>query len=150
MSDPVTAKTQPETAGEAGSFEFFHQDIFVVPADGSKPYLKGYRCRKCGRLEFPKPPQCPACWSEEFVQERLSEKGTLYSYTDVFVGQQDMELPYIICYIDLPQGIRICAQLDGEVGSFGCGEEVEVCEGVIRTNPEGLPVRSYKFRKCEK
>ena len=55
---------------------FFHPDLLDVPADGSAPYLKGYRCLKCGELDFPKPDPCHYCWGKEFEVVPLSRKGT--------------------------------------------------------------------------
>ncbi len=126
---------------------FFHPDLLEVPEDGSPPYLKGYKCKKCGQLDFPKLSPCPACWGEEFEMVPLSRKGILYSYADIYIGQSGMDTPYIVGYIDLPEKIRIFAQLDGEVETFKCDEEMEVTAGPIRMNQDGLPITSYKFKK---
>ena len=69
--------------------------------------------------------------------------------TDIFIGQGGMQTPYIFGYIDLPENLRIFAQLEGEVGSFTCDQEVELTVGTIRVNSDGLPVTSYKFKKIE-
>ena len=126
---------------------FYHPDLLEIPEDGSPPYLKGYRCKKCGQLDFPKLSPCPRCWGDEFVMVPLSRMGTLYSYSDIYIGQPDLETPYIIGYIDLPENIRIFAMLEGEVGSFKCDEKVELTIGPIRMNRDGLPITSYKFKK---
>ena len=126
---------------------FFHPDLLEVPEDGSQPYLKGYRCKKCGQLDFPKVSPCPTCWGEEFEMVPLSRKGKVYSFTDIFIGQQGMETPYIFAYVDLPENLRIFAQLEGEPGTYKCDEEVELTIGPIRMNRDGLPITSYKFKK---
>jgi benzoylsuccinyl-CoA thiolase BbsA subunit len=56
-------------------------------------------------------------------------------------------MPLTVGYVDLPEGIRIFAQLDGEVGSFRCGDEVELTTGPVRKNDKGEPISSYKFKK---
>lgn len=151
MSGRETSKSKEKNGkkAEGPDITFFHPDLFEIPKDGSVPYLKGYRCKKCGRLEFPRTNQCPTCWGEDFEIVRLSEKGKLYSYTEIFVGQPGMDVPYILAYVDLPEGIRVCAQLEGEVGSFRCDEDLILCVGTIRVNRDGLPITSYKFRKCD-
>ncbi|EFK07913.1 conserved hypothetical protein, partial [delta proteobacterium NaphS2] len=126
---------------------FFHPDLLEVPEDGSGPYLKGYKCQKCGQLDFPKLNLCTNCWGTEFDVVPLSTKGKLYSVSDLFIGPPGMKMPYAVGYIDLPEDIRIFAQLEGEVGSFKCDEEVELTTGQIRTNRDGLPITSYKFKK---
>jgi benzoylsuccinyl-CoA thiolase BbsA subunit len=126
---------------------FFHPDLLEIPEDGSPPYLKGYKCKQCGQLDFPKLSPCPNCWGEEFEVIELSRKGNLYSVTDIFIGQAGMQTPYIFGYIDLPEDLRIFAQLEGEPGSYKCDEEVELTTGTVRMNKDGLPITSYKFRK---
>jgi len=134
-------------ANTNGKINFFHPDLLEIPNDGFPPFLKGYRCKKCGQLDFPKPNPCPNCWENSFEIVPLSRKGKLYSYADIYVGQPGLETPYIIGYIDLPENIRIFARLEGEVGSFECEEEVELTIGPIRMNRNGVPVISYKFKK---
>ncbi len=127
---------------------FYRPDLLEVPEDGL-PFLKGYRCKKCGQLDFPKLNPCPTCWGEEFEMVPLSRKGILYSFSDIYIGAPGLKTPYIIGYIDLPENVRIFAQLKGEVKTFKCGEEVELTTGPIRNNADGLPVISYKFQKVQ-
>ena len=127
---------------------FFHPDLLEVPEDGSPPFLKGYRCKSCGQLDFPKLSPCPQCWGEEFEMVPLSRKGSLYSFADVYTPQHGMTAPYIVGYIDLPENLRIFALLEGEVKTFQCEEEVELTVGPIRLNQDGNPIISYKFKKA--
>lgn len=143
MSDKTNQK-KPEKKPD---ITFFHPDLLEVPANGDPPYLKGYRCKRCGQLDFPKLNPCPKCWGEEFEVVKLNRKGRLYSVTDIYIGQPGMKTPYVFGYVDLPENVRIFAQLEGEAGTFKCDEEVELTVGVIRQNNDGLPVTSYKFRK---
>lgn len=126
---------------------FFHPDLLEVPADGGPAFLKAYRCRKCGQLDFPKLQRCPGCWGDSFEMQPLSRTGTLYSVTDVYIGQPGMQIPYTFGYVDLPEELRIFAQLEGETGSFQCDDLVELTVGPIRMNRDGEPMTSYKFRK---
>jgi benzoylsuccinyl-CoA thiolase BbsA subunit len=129
---------------------FFHPDLLEAP-ENSPPYLKGYRCKNCGRLWFPKFDPCPnpECWSEDMEVVPLSRRGKIYSVTDVYLGQPTMRkyMPISMAYIDLPEEIRVFAQLDGDVGSFQCGDEVELTTGPVRDNRDGKPIVGYKFRK---
>ena len=129
---------------------FFHPDLLEV-SENEAPYLKGYRCKECGKLWFPKFIPCPNpdCWSEEMEVVPLSRRGTIYSVTDVYIGQPTMReyMPMAMAYIDLPEDLRVFAQLEGEIGSFRCGDEVELITGAVRTNRDGKPIISYKFKK---
>lgn len=141
------AKEKKNQTNKTPEMTFFHPDLFEVLEDGSLPYLKGYRCRKCNQLDFPKLQLCPKCWGEEFEVVPLSRQGVVYSATDIYVAQEGMIPPYVFGYIDLPENIRIFAQFEAEVGTIACGDDVEVVEGVIRLNRDGVPIRSYKFKK---
>lgn len=129
---------------------FFHPDLLEIPQD-KPPYLKGYKCKSCGKIWFPKFTPCPNpdCWSEDMEVIPLSRKGKIYSATDVYIGQPSMRgyMPLIMGYVDLPEGIRIFTQLEGKVGTFHCGDEVELVIGPIRNNKNGEPIMSYKFKK---
>ncbi len=126
---------------------FFHPDLLQVPADGSPPFLTGYRCKSCGSLDFPKPTICLHCWCEDFEAVPLSRTGVLYSVTDIFIGQAGMKTPYVFGYVDLPENLRILAQMQGETGTFKCDDQVELVVGTIRMNRDGLPITSYMFKK---
>jgi benzoylsuccinyl-CoA thiolase BbsA subunit len=129
---------------------FYHPELLEMPQNGP-PYLKGYRCKRCGKLWFPKFMFCPDpdCWSEDLEVTPLSRRGEIYSATDVYIGQLSMRdyVPLIVGYVDLPEGIRIFSQLEGEIGSFKCGDEVELVTGPVRSNRKGESVISYKFKK---
>ncbi len=144
MSDEKKPAKQPK---EDADITFYHPELLEVPEDGSPPFLKGYRCMGCGQLDFPKLSTCPTCWGEQFDMVPLSRRGKLYSVTDIYIGQAGMETPYIFGYIDLPEDLRIFAQLEGEPQSYQCDEEVELTVGTIRINRDGLPITSYKFSK---
>jgi benzoylsuccinyl-CoA thiolase BbsA subunit len=80
---------------------------------------------------------------------KLSRRGKIYSATNVYIGQPTMReyMPMVMAYVDLPEGVRVFAQLEGEIGSFQCGDEVELIAGPIRNNRDGKPIISYKFKK---
>jgi benzoylsuccinyl-CoA thiolase BbsA subunit len=136
--------------GKEDDSTFFHPDLLEIPQN-DPPYLKGYKCKGCWKIWFPKFVPCPNpdCWSEDMEVIPLSRKGKVYSATDVYIGQPSMReyMPLIVGYVDLPEGVRIFAQLEGEIGSFQCGDEVELVTGPVRNNPNGEPIISYKFKK---
>jgi benzoylsuccinyl-CoA thiolase BbsA subunit len=144
MSDKKKTKEEDIT--------FFHRDLLEVPETGA-PFLKGHKCKKCGKIWFPKFVPCPNpdCWSEEMEVVPLSRRGKIYSVTDVYIGQPTMReyMPMSMAYVDLPENIRVFAQIEGEIGSFRCDQEVELTTGPVRTNRDGKPIISYKFRKVQ-
>lgn len=135
-----------KTKDKEPDITFFHPDLLEVPQDGSLPYMKGYCCKKCGQIDF-KTSICTNCWGEEFETVPLSRRGKVYSYSDIYIGQQGLVTPYIFAYVDLPENLRVFAQLEGEVNTYHCDEEVELTLGAIRMNKDNLPIISYKFKK---
>jgi len=78
---------------------------------------------------------------------RLSRTGTLYSYSEVHVAPRVFTTPYVVGYVDLPEGVRVFAQVEHRAAELAPGERVEVTLGTIRTSDSGRAVISYKFRK---
>ena len=44
------------------------------------------RCRACGLAHHYPRPFCPECWSEDLVWEEVTGRGTLYTFSTVFVN----------------------------------------------------------------
>lgn len=128
---------------------FYHEEIFEVSKDGTAPFLKGYRCKKCNKLWFPRVKYCmdPDCWSEDMEVVPLSRKGIIYTCVDIYIGAPGIPTPYVWGYVDLPDGIRIPTIFDGDVKTFNIGDEVEVIAKPLRKNAAGEDIISWSFRK---
>ena len=139
-------KAKPKTAEE---ITFYHPDIFEVPEDGSPPFIKGWKCNKCGKLWFPRTKYCldSECWSEDLKSVPLSRTGKIYTCVDIYIGAAGFATPYVWGYVDLPDGIRVPTTFEGEVKSFDIGDEVEVIAAPIRKNSAGEDIISWKFKK---
>lgn len=133
---------------DATESTFYHPDLFVVPSDGSKPYLLGYQCESCSKIWFPRVDMCPNCWSKT-KQITLSRTGKLYSFTTIRVGPKTIKPPYVIGYIDLPENLRIFAQIAIAPEKVKIGMDLEVTDGVIRLDNNDKPVVSYKFKAID-
>lgn len=143
----MSSKSSAAGTNAEADIAYFHPDLLEIPRDGAPPYLKGYRCKKCGQLDFPKLSPCPSCWGEEFDVVPLSRRGRLYASSDNYIGAAGLPTPYTFGYVDLPENLRIFAQLEGEPGSFACDQEVELLVAPIGAGRNGQPLISYKFRK---
>lgn len=61
---------------------------------------KGYKCKKCGRVTYPKRAACLACKNREFEEMPFSENCTLVTFSQVFQlpwGINDRFLTFGIC-----------------------------------------------------
>ena len=74
------------------------------------------RCMGCKRLRYFPAPVCPACLSVECTWEAVSGRGSLHAFTIVHRAPNALtakETPYTIGLIDLDEGVRVMARLDG-------------------------------------
>lgn len=84
--------------------------------------MTGSRCSSCGACFYPQRSVCSRCLAELEPVE-LSTRGTVYTYTVVHQAGPGFETPYTLVYVDLPEGVRMLGQLDGEPA---IGIEVEL------------------------
>lgn len=112
------------------------------------PYLIGGQCAACSLKLYPRAPVCPACWSKDVTPARLSRRGKLYTYTIVYAGRTGWQTPYALGYVDLDDGVRVCAPLDFPEGEPPrIGGVVELTMGPLRTDERGVPHLSHRFRQ---
>jgi uncharacterized protein len=94
-------------------------DLLVVPTCQG-PRLRGSECSACGTVNFPAAPFCsnPDCKPDRaLVREWLGgPTGTLWSWTIQSVRapapfRYDVEGPYAVGMVDLPQDVRVLGLL---------------------------------------
>lgn len=111
--------------------------------------LSGSRCSACGKVFFPPKPVCPACFDGALEDVPLSKKGILHTYAVSYMGPPDLVKPYIIGFVDLPEGIRIFSLITGcDAGTrtLRMGIAMEMVIETIKRDKEGREVVGYKFR----
>jgi uncharacterized protein len=86
--------------------------------DRRSPALVGSECDACGRRSWPGRSVCERCGSVVTKEVRLGPRGSLLSFTTVYVPRAGIEAPYTLGLIELEQGVRVHAQVRGvEVGA---------------------------------
>lgn len=92
-------------------------------ADGAEaPALRGSRCRGCGTVAFPVAVGCQRCGGSDVEPFDLATRGTVWAYTvqrfapksPPYVPPAEGFQPYAVGYVELPDGIRVEAILDGD------------------------------------
>jgi benzoylsuccinyl-CoA thiolase BbsA subunit len=111
--------------------------------------LKGGRCRNCGKICFPMKPVCPTCFGSEQEEIPLNKRGKLHTFALSHMGPPGMETPYVIGFVDLPEGIKLFSPLTqcepwDEV--LKVEMEMEMVVETIRRDAEGTEIIGYKFR----
>lgn len=88
------------------------------------------RCRACGRVHHYPRPFCPHCWSEDVEPVQASGRGTLYTYSTVFMNDLHPfkeRLPYVAAMVELDEGPRLMTNLvDCDPEDLTVGMAVEV------------------------
>ncbi len=113
------------------------------------PALIASKCESCDSVFFPKKKVCPECFEGHLHQVLLSKHGKLHTYALSVMGPAELEKPYVMGFIDLPEGIRLysliidCEPWD-EVLKIGM--EMELAVGRIRTDQHGNDIMGYMFK----
>jgi hypothetical protein len=86
--------------------------------------LMGSRCKKCGALYVPPRPICIDCRSSELNWEQMSGSGKLAAFTCIAIGTAammaegyDRKKPYISGVVELDEGARVDARIEGLDGN---------------------------------
>ncbi len=99
--------------------------------DGAKQHkLMVQHCNDCGANIFYPRRDCPECWSQNLGWIEASGRATVYTYSVTLEGVEEMfreDLPIILAWIDLPEGIRMHTNLvECDPEEVEIGMEVEV------------------------
>jgi benzoylsuccinyl-CoA thiolase BbsA subunit len=135
----------------SGKGNFIEEGWFKDSAEGV--VLVGSRCETCKKVFFPKKEVCPECFSGELKEVSLSKKGKLHSFTLSVIGIPGMETPYVVGFVDLPEGIKLFSVItDCEPWDkvLKIDMEMEMVIGRIRKDEAGNEILSYKFRPINK
>jgi uncharacterized OB-fold protein len=128
MSDKTAQKSQPEKP---------RADVPTIE-DASRPYWDAARagklliakCNACKKVHHYPRPFCPSCWSEDVEAVEASGRGTLYTYSTVYVNDLHpfkTRLPYIAAMVELDEGPRLMTNIEGcEPSDLHVGMPVQV------------------------
>lgn len=140
------ANTPKRIAVEPGYF------IIPDPAD-TPPYLVGSYSPAADRHFWPRRKLCPI--SSEPVEDcDLSPEGVLYSWTYVqmpWMGSMKTAEGggYGVGQIDLPEGVRVQALLDGEMGDWEIGMPMVFTPRTVANDDDGNELCTVAFARRE-
>lgn len=106
------------------------------PSPTSRPFweaarkheLKLQRCGKCrGYIYYPRD-RCPHCFSDQLTWEKVSGRGTLYSYTTVYRAstRSFADAPYVLAIVELEEGPRMTTNVVAPPDKLKVGMPVAV------------------------
>jgi uncharacterized OB-fold protein len=88
--------------------------------------LMGAQCVGCAALLYPVLSTCPECGGHGFVASPLQGQGNLYSYSVVHAGPKGVEVPYVVGYVDMRDGLRMFARIDVAPEAVEIGQPLEL------------------------
>jgi uncharacterized protein len=110
--------------------------------------LEAGKCKKCGEVSFPPRLVCPNCKSNEFETVRLSEEGTLQTFTIIRVASETFSLqtPFAVGIVELNDGVKITTQIaDVNFDDLKIGKKVKIIFRKIQDEGKsGLHCYGYK------
>jgi uncharacterized OB-fold protein len=125
----------------------FRPDVLAT-VDG-QPHLVGSRCSVCGDVRFPPAVGCPSCHAaaESLEAIPLSRRGTVVAATRVERAIPPFLPPYLLSYVQLPEGPRVLCQLvaDDLEPARTIGRSCELAVAILYEK-NGVPTSGYKFR----
>lgn len=113
------------------------------------PRLVGQCCTACGKIAFPRKRVCPECFGEELDEQLLGRTGTLHTYTRTHVGAPHLPKPYVLGFVDVPEGIRLLSLIvdcDPWDEVLRAGLPMEMTIRPLMPDAEGTPLHTYMFR----
>jgi uncharacterized OB-fold protein len=115
------------------------------------PVLVGSKCKECGKVFFPKKKVCTRCFRDDTLElHPLAKKGRIITYSISHHNNLGIPMPYAFAYVFLPDDDIIIYSLlkdwDPAEEKLFCGQEVEQCMDLLRTDAWGNKIITYKYR----
>lgn len=112
---PELEVAQPATVEPSGTgTDIARRGLTFV---GDEPRLVGSACTACQAIAWPPATRCHVCWSAVEIRP-LATSGTLYAFSRIHVAAPGTEVPYVVGYVDLPEGVRVFTQLRGDTSQL--------------------------------
>lgn len=130
------------------------EGYFRIPEEaGASPVLLGSYSPAAKTYFWPRRKRCPI--SLEAVEDcELSTEGEIYSWTFVvmpWLGSQEMDAGggFGAGQVDLPEGVRIQAPLEGKMGDWAIGQKVRLVTRTVAKDEAGNELCTIAFRLVE-
>jgi uncharacterized OB-fold protein len=126
--------------------EKFIEESWFKKFDGELR-LVGTHCIDCNKVFFPPKKVCPLCFDGKIEDVPLSKTGTLHTYARSVMGPPDLEKPFLMGFINIPEKIKIYSLITGcKYEDLKVGMPMEVVIEGIKKDSEGNVTVGYKFR----
>ena len=112
----------------------------------------GFKCKKCGRINYPKRVRCLSCRGMEFEEVELGEECELVTYTQIYnppAGYKG-DPPLMLGIVKFPNGVLAMGQLAiDHPKDLKIGAKLRPVWGMLR-EIGGEEVYGFKFELAKK
>ena len=113
--------------------------------------VMGSKCKKCGKIYFPRKNICAACLENgTLVDHPLSKHGKLISYSVAHSSMLGIKAPYAFGYVMLPEDGIMIYTIFNDCEPFAeklkLGMDMEMVLGTIYKNHAKVDIKGYMFR----
>ena len=125
---------------------------FMKLTDNGEPHLEGCSCKRCHAVFLGQRSVCAKCGARDQLEtKRLSNRGTLYTYSIVHRSFPGVAVPYVSAIVDLEGGGSIKGNLIGVEPdpakiAFGTPVDVVYKDALGRKDERGNSYLSYFFQ----
>ena len=112
--------------------------------------LLGSKCEHCGEVSIGTNSVCLNCGGDQIEKIELSADGELWTYTIIrhkppgeYLGPEPFE-PYALGLVELTDGVRIMAPLEGTVDSFEIGSRLQLVPWILQSS-DGRTYRAFRY-----
>ena len=143
----------PDSRPAATALVPIRKDLFTLPLSPlGDVRLVGTDCKTCGEVSLGQARMCPNCAATDVTPLPLSTQGVVWTYTVIrhrppgeYQGP-DPFVPFGLGLVELPEGLRVLAPLDGDIESLHVGMEVELVVFQLYRDTEDNGVVAFEFR----
>jgi uncharacterized OB-fold protein len=86
------------------------------------PRLVGGRCESCNHTTYPRRTRCPACRRGAVTEAEFGPEATVEGSATLFVSTDEAEAPYAVGMVQVADGPKLLARIDGA----DAGEQVRL------------------------
>lgn len=126
------------------------KDGLVVGDSQDDVRLLGSKCASCHEVSIGTNDVCLNCGNSDIESIQLSKEGVLWTYTVIrhkppgdYLGPKEFE-PFGLGLVELPDGVRIMAPLEGDIDNFKIGSKLVLKPWVLKS-ADGAAYRAFRF-----
>lgn len=115
---------------------------------GDEPYLQAHVCAHCGARYFGRRNACARCGGREFNTVRVSDTGTLRTFSIVYRAAPSIPTPYVSAIVLTDDGTSVRSNLiniEPDPAKITLGMKVKLDTYVVGTDDDGLEAVAFGY-----